>query len=506
MNWQHQEIERLLAQGQAAKALSMAEKELVGTPNNAHLHYLIGLGTRDVHGLAAAIAWLRSAAELGASAECWRILGHFLAETGQATEAEDALKRAFIGLEEDLDTGLALAQLYRQTGRTDQAVAQYQRLLSANSESAELNLNMATLLHRLRRTDDAEPFYKKALALDSDNPNTQWEYAMQCLLRGDFKQGWLYYDTRVEHFPARASIQEFPQPRWQGESLNNKTILIHGEQGFGDQMMFASLLNEIIAQAKKVIIVVHPSLVELFQASFSQATIEPLAAKPQDKPLASLVKRYSKANFQSPIGSLARWSHNKFESFQPTAYLSPPADKSVVAKKWLAQQLEKSGARTTPLKIGLVWQGNLATGDMGRLKSIDLAQLAPLAVLPKCQFISLQNDNAEEQTKLANSLNVLPTRLHINNFADTAAIIEQLDLVITIDSAVAHLAAAMGKPTWVLLWFSADWRYLEKADSCYWYQNMRLFRQQKAGDWNPVIEQVRKALAQYINPKQSRQT
>jgi tetratricopeptide (TPR) repeat protein len=498
MNWQHQEIERLLKQGPPDKALVLAEKELKSDPSNAYLHYLIGLASREVHGLATSIAWLRRAAKLGSDGECWRILGHFLAEAGMAVEAEDALKRAFISLEHDLATGLALAQLYRQTNRNNQALELYRQLLPLNAESAELNLNMATLLHRLRRTDEAERFYKKALALDNHNPNTQWEYAMQCLLRGDFKQGWQYYDTRVEHFPARASIHQFPQPIWKGESLKNKTIFVHGEQGFGDQIMFASLLNEIIEQAKKVIIAVHPSLVELFQASFSKATIEPLAATPQDSPSPALMKRYAKVDFQSPIGSLPRWSHNDLLAFKPTAYLKPPEKYSSAAKAWLTDQFAQNKTNSTSMKIGLVWQGNLATGEMGKLKSINLAQLAPLAVIPKCQFVSLQNDDAEQQTKLASSLNVLPTRSFINDFADTAAIIEQLDLVITIDSAVAHLAAAMGKPTWVLLWFSADWRYLEKADSCYWYQNMRLFRQQDAGNWNPVIEQVKKALAQHV--------
>jgi hypothetical protein len=330
---------------------------------------------------------------------------------------------------------------------------------------------------------------------------------MQNLLLGDLKQGWQNYDGRLSKPATVTGIYPFSQPLWQGQSLKGKTLLIHGEQGFGDEIMYASIIPELIEQAKNVIIATAPALLDLFQHSFPNATVYPLPrgqksvlswANNEGEPSAQppeWLAAHSKIHFQTPIGSLPRWRRNSAADFaKPKAYINVHADRTSTFKT----ALDGKRTKASNLTIGLVWQGNLQTGLMGQRKSLPLDAFLPLASVPNVSFISLQLEQENRQISAVPSLRVQSFDKYINDFSDTAALIANLDLVITVDTAVAHLAAAMGKETWVLLWRAADWRYGHNSDHCLWYQNMHLFHQTTEGQWAEVIEKIKQRLSSKV--------
>lgn len=491
MKDQYDQALQLLKQADSRSALQIARQLQQQHPDNATVTHLVAICIRQQTGLAEAIAWLQAAVRLGASASIWRQLGSYLAEVGDALGAIDAISRVLSQAPQETKVAVDLAQLYRQTGKYKQALALYQSALEKDENNLEIHLGLATLLHLLRDLEKAEAHYLKALQLGDNHPDIQWEYAMQCLLTGNLKEGWRYYDARVDHFPERANIQQFSLPRWMGESLKGKTILVHSEQGYGDQIMFASILPEIIEQAETVVIAVPPALSNLFSESFPQAIVESVSDRTAaDKPAQWFYQH--RFDLHTPIGSLARWCRPQIDSFKkPVAYLHENKDRAGFFKSLLDQKI---GNPSAVRKIGLVWQGNPETGVMGRRKSLEISSFIPLSILTACRFVSLQADNAEQQIDQASGLDIIPMSKNLHTFEDTAALISQLDLVISVDTAVAHLAASMGKETWVLLWHASDWRYLAQGDSCYWYPDMRLFRQSAAGCWQPVIEQVKTML------------
>lgn len=496
--------------GQIEKAFTLAKKLDLKHPKNAHILHIIGLCVSERKGLAAGVVWLKEACRHNASAIVWHDLGVMLAASNQLLDAFDALSRAAALEPNTIDSLLSMASLMRQMGRESEAQPFYQIALNNAPTDPRAHLGMATTLHFMRDTEAAEPFYQSALSLSDSSNDVCWEYAMQNLLLGDFKQGWQNYDSRLSKPISVTGIYPFSQPLWQGQSLKGKTLLIHGEQGFGDEIMYASIIPELIDQAKNVIIATAPALLDLFQHSFPNATVHPLPRgqnigsggiikvdKPATQPPEWLAS-YSKIHFQTPIGSLPRWRRNTAADFaKPKAYINAHSDRVQRFKTIVDDQL----AKAPNLKIGLVWQGNLQTGLMGQRKSLPLDAFLPLATLANVRFISLQLEEENRQINAVPSLRVQPFDKHIKDFSDTAALIANLDLVITVDTGVAHLAAAMGKETWVLLWRAADWRYGHKTEHCLWYQNMHLFHQTTEGQWAQVIEKIEQRLTSKISSR-----
>jgi len=482
----YQQAYTALDHGDWQSALKIAQPLLQKNPNNPDNLFLYAHCQLKRSGVISAIPWLRSATRHSGGAHVWHVFGNCLATIGDNDNALDALKRAHALAPDRVDILLDLANLHRQFEHYKNAEQCYVKALNIDPNDANAHLGMATLLHLQRELDAAEPYYQRSLQL-ADTADARWEYAMQCLLRGDLQNGFTHYDVRVDHFPGRASIHPFKLPRWMGESLTGKTILVHAEQGFGDQIMFASLLNEVIQQAKNVIIGVPQTLAPLFRRSFAKARIE-ILEKPDGASRADeILTRHKKIDLQTPIGSLPRWLRPTLESFENHgAYLSADTERRAFFARLLNQSTSGEKIRT----IGLVWQGNLQSGLMGKRKSLALQQLAPLTTVANCRFISLQLKDCEAEINHTAGISVTSLSEHLNSFDDTAALIENLDLVISVDTGVAHLAAALGKPVWTLLWHAADWRYLHQAEQCYWYENMRLFRQTEPGKWHTVISDV----------------
>jgi tetratricopeptide (TPR) repeat protein len=416
-------------------------------------------------------------------------------------KACEAFERGLINNDKHLPCFFNVVRVLSSMGQYEKALRFSEKAATLHPQNPTVHMVLAKNLHDLRRFDEAEHYYVKALAAQPDNALWQWEYAMQLLMMGRFEQGWQHYDARLKAFDWMASgLQMYPFnfALWQGEELKDKTILIHGEQGLGDEIMFASLVPEMIARAKRVILACSPPLVDLFTRSFSCEVIghyrgvEAVAHWQQgNEP--PFLKTINNVDVHCPLGSLPRYLRKCESDFaSQTPYLKVSGN---LTQNWNKKLMALRTKNETPkLRVGLMWCGNLATGLMGNQKSIPLNVFEPLIKIEGIEWVGLQNTEYGKQLREHKYLNIVDVSDDIKSFDDTAAIIANMDVIISVDTSVAHLAGAIGKTVWVPLCKNADWRWLAEGDKTVWYKSMQLIRQQKAGDWQFVIEQLQQAL------------
>ena len=428
------------------------------------------------------------------NAEAWYNLGVFHSERGQMAEALAAYERAAALDPTHIDTLNNGCELLRRFDRFETAMTWADRQLQLGAKSWAAHLNRAVCLLHLRRFDEAEAAFQAALAIDPTRPIVRWEQFPMFLHQERFAEAWAAFEDRfacghlngVHHYP-------FPQPLWRGEPLAGRHILIHNEQGLGDQLMFASALGEVVAEAKNVSLVAAPELVALFKASFP--TVQVLPARfgrfAGDHPVPDWIAQVADADYQLPIGGLMHRLRTSPESFaNPGKYLRPS---DAARARWPAP------AKPTAVRVGVCWASNpaLFRHDSSRRavkKSMALETLAPLADVKGVELISVLNWRVDPMPAALQG-KLRDVFADLKCLDDTAALIETLDVVITVDTAVAHLAGALGKRTWMLLHDYADCRWGLTPDHSYWYADMRLFRQTVAGDWDSVVAEVVAELA-----------
>jgi hypothetical protein len=310
------------------------------------------------------------------------------------------------------------------------------------------------------------------------------------LLHGDFAAGWHNYEYRWQTKMLRNARRDFSQPQWLGQRIDGARILLHAEQGLGDTLQFIRYVPMVTSRGAKVILEVPFELRRLVERAFG-ATVQ----------VVTRGSRLPDFEWQSPLMSLPLAFGTDLTSIPaPTPYLQ--ADPQLTSE--FAQHLTASS--TTGLRVGLVWSGSpLHTRD--RQRSIPLAQLCALTEIPGATFYALQKGPAaKDLLDMPIDMNLIDLSGYLNDFADTAAALAHLDLVVTADTAVAHLAGALGKPVWILLTHNPDWRWLlGRADSP-WYPTARLFRQRAAGDWSSPIECILGELLRLIATTRAPQT
>lgn len=396
---------------------------------------------------------------------------------GAFEEAEACYRRAIATNPACVQNYLNLGVMLSKGKRFAEAEAVYQQALSRAPSAAPAWSNYGVLLASLKREDEAENCYRTALALDADYAKARFNLAYVLLRQARFADGWECLESRDE-YPIVARY--FSCPRWQGEALAGKSLVIGFEAGHGDMIQFcryAALLKE--KGAARVAVVCHPALKTLF-ASLSGVD-----------EVFSLHDEVSKSvwDFWSPPLSLPYYCGTGLDNIPAgIPYLAAEPAKVVV---WRAQ-LPSSG-----LRVGLAWKGNPRFENDAERSLPSLDVLAPLGAVPGVSFVSLQKGSGEDEARCPPAgLCVLPLGERIEDFSDTAAIIAGLDLVISVDTAVAHLAGALGIPCWVLLPdYKTDWRWLTGRSDSPWYpKGMRLFRQPAGGRWEPVIARVVEAL------------
>jgi tetratricopeptide (TPR) repeat protein len=371
--------------------------------------------------------------------------------------------------------GLALHDL----GRYAAALDALERVVASVPDHANAWLGRGRALAALNRLHEAMASYGKAGAIRKEDPDVHFSEAMALLALGDYRRGFEKYEARWRRIgmPAQKSRG---RPLWLGEyPLARKTVLLHAEQGFGDTIQFARYVPLLTATGAKVVLEVQSELKALMARLEGGAQIVGRGETPPP------------FDVHCPLGSLPLALRTEPDTVPAEIpYLS--ADEASLAK-WTA----RIGALARP-RIAIAWSGN-SNHFNDRNRSIPFAQLAPLFSVP-ARFVSIQRDvRSEDADKLASEARVTHVGGELANFTDTAAAIALADLVISADTAVAHLAGAMGRPLWVLIPFQPDWRWTLDGETSPWYPTARLFRQSSLGDWDGVIARVAAELGRFMS-------
>ncbi len=406
-------------------------------------------------------------------AEAYNNRGVALGELNRPAEAEKSYARA-IELKPDHarahnNRGLALADLDRPA----EALRSYEHAIALNPDYAEAYYNCGNALRDLHRHHDAVERYERALALKPDYAAAHWNLADCRLLLGDFTRGWQEYEWRWRLAPTGDAKQEFSQPLWLGEpALHERTILLHSELGLGDTLLFCRYASQVAALGAKVLLQVQPPLLPLL--AHLQGVAEALPSGAALPPF----------DYHCPLMSLPL----AFKTDLRNIPADIPYIRSDPAR--VAAWRQKLGASTERPRVGIVWSGSMKLRNDRR--SMPLTEMLKL-VGDWAEWISVQAEVRESEIPLlASRADIRDLGSGFKDFADTAALIESIDLLVTVDTSVAHVAGAMGKPVWILLPFNPhDWRWMLDREDSPWYPTARLFRQPSAGDWTSVIGRVK---------------
>ncbi|HZZ86975.1 MAG TPA: tetratricopeptide repeat protein [Caulobacteraceae bacterium] len=505
----------LLRQQRFGEAIASYDRALGLQPADPTGWYNRANALRDKGALAEALASYDRALGLQpAFAEAWNNRGAVLERLRRSEEAARSFERA-VAARPDLATAHAnLAKVLNDLKRSDEALAAADRAIALAPGSAaahnhrslalfdlrrlgealaaadhavgldgayaEAHNSRAIALFDLRRLDAALAACDAAIALQPDFAAAHLNRATSLLSLGDLKRGFESYRWRwrVNGFhPAVAALR----PEWRGGDLDGKRVLVYGEQGFGDHLQFVRYLPRVAAKAAHATLMTEPALARLFRRSLPGVDVVAEAAPPTDYDLQTAIMDLPHA-FETTLESVPA----------PIPYL---AIDPIAAARWKQRLAHLPG-----LKVGLVWAGDTHAGRpagaaVDRRRSLRLAQLAPLAATPRVTFISLQKGPpAAQASDPPPGLRLVNHTDDLTDFADTADLIAALDLVIAVDTAVAHLAGALGKPVWILSRYEGDWRWLNGREDSPWYPTARLFHQRSAGAWDEVVARVAAAL------------
>ena len=364
--------------------------------------------------------------------------------------------------------------------KVDEAIAASDRALALRPDFADAHNNRAVMLLELRRLDEALRGFKRAVALQPDYAEAHFNLAMCQLMLGDEANGWAEYEWRWRTDQFEHALRDLAAPLWLGrESLHGRTILLHAEQGLGDAIQFCRHVPQVAALGATVILEVPRGLERLLSSldGVSQVVV-------RDAPL-------PRFEFQTPLMSLPLALGISPDDRQRT-YLTPDP---TLASDWQSRLADDRRFR-----VGLCWAGGArpdqpAADAIDRRRSLSLDSFALFADIPGVTFYSLQKGPPATQLLEAQARNwsgpaIIDLTAELKDFADTAALVANLDLIVTCDTSTAHLAGALGKPVWILNRFDACWRWLHNRDDSPWYPSARLFRQPSPGDWDTVAGEV----------------
>lgn len=458
--------------GEVDKALAAYERAIEKDNQYAEAYCNRGSLFKDLGRLSDAVASYKQAIRLRPSyPEPHYNLGIALNEIGQCDEALASYDRAI-----ELDPAYAQAHdnratLLRERGALDESIAGYDRAIISDPRYAQAFCNRGVALKEALRIDDAIDSYDKAIAIDPNYGLAYFNKSLTLLLAGQFEHAWPMYEWRWNRGKGSPSLRSFEAPLWTGEqSLDGKTILLHCEQGLGDTIQFCRYVPMVSHLGAQVIFEVPPTLVPLMRTFHHKYVLIPLgdALPPVD--------------YQCPLLSLPRAFKTTRASIPASQqYLNSAPDR---VEKWAGLL----GPKTRP-RVGLVWSGNASHTNDAR-RSVPLATMVPY--LPeRVEYISLQKEvRARDELEMGNT-GICYFGDQLNDFADTAALCQLMDLVISVDTSVAHLSGALGKQTCLLLPYSPDWRWLLGTRESPWYPTMTIFRQAHIGEWDGPLDEVR---------------
>jgi tetratricopeptide (TPR) repeat protein len=414
-------------------------------------------------------------------------LGSILTHLGEREEAIKLYRRALRAKPDFVGALVNLANVLVDEGRPAEALEMGSRARALRPELPETHANVGRALAALGRHADADASFEKALSLNP-NPVTaervRFSRSLVKLLQGDYEAGWPLHESRFgEGGPAWAykllqqHVKQFPTARrWHGENPAGKTLVLWTDHGYGDSLMMLRYAKELKTRgASKVIVYCEPALVRLVQAS---PHVDQAVSREQPAP-----RRF---DWHCPFMSLPLAFGTRLQTIpREVPYLAVPGE---MRRKW-RERLGELG----PLRVGLSWAGS-ADNPNNASRSIRVAQLAELIGVQRARFVSLQKGPPADELRSA-SRPVADWMPECTDFLDTAALVSELDLVVSVCTATAHLAGALGKPVWLLLRHESEWRWLLDREDSVWYPTMKIFRQRQPGDWIEVVGRAARELA-----------
>jgi Tfp pilus assembly protein PilF len=503
--------------GRWEEAESLYRQVLAAEPNHADSLHLLGLVVYEQRRLNEAVELIRRAINVDPTRSDYPFnLGLILLELDESEQAIASFQQSLALRNDFFEARFNLANTFFKLGRLEEAIAGYQSALvlqpnhaaSLNNLgnslysaghwdeaipilrraredaqcAAEANFNLGNALKAARQFDEAEAAYRQAIAIRPDFAAAHWNLSLLLLLQGKFSEGWREYEWRWRASGLPPIPPQVSQNPWDGRDLAGKRILIFTEQGFGDTIQFARFIPLVAQRGGKIVLGCQPELLRLFH-HFDE--VDQLVSVQEPLPQTDLF---------CFLMSLPRIFETTLQNIPATTpYLKIDASQK---QKWK----NRLGDDDKRLKVGLAWAGRPRHGE-DHLRSVSLANLAPLARIPGIRFFSLQKWEAARQIReLAPDIEMNDWTEDLKDFADTAALIDQLDLIISVDTAVAHLAGALAKPVWVLLPAVPEWRWMLDRPDSPWYPTMRLFRQTIRADWSGPIRQIAAALREWVGP------
>jgi tetratricopeptide (TPR) repeat protein len=458
--------------GRRREAEAICEGLLRVRPRDAQLLFLLGMIFHKEGRDAEAVTRLSLAAELDPrSARIFSGLGCAFQALKEHAHAAEAFERS---LELDPKSGATYYNLGNtcfQLDEVERAAAMFRRAAELDSSDYQSWNNLGKCLKELNRLEESIAAYDRAVEAAPDYGLARYGRSIALLTAGRLKEGFRDYESRRYSLPTRT----FPQPTWSGEAAPGRTLFLHAEQGFGDAIQMVRFIPAARERVGKVILECRPELCTLFQHSRCADVVIPYGTEipPFDQVL-------SLTSLPHVLGITLDTIPNR------TPYLAAPT----------ARELPQAPAGHW--KVGLVWAGN-PNHHQDAARSIPFAALAPILQVPGVRFYSLQQPiPIPDEPSVSSHSGVLHSVAGFTDFLETAAVIAALDLVITVDTAVAHLAGALGKPVWLLLQHSPDWRWLLDRDGSPWYPTMQLFRQSERNQWALPILSVAEALQQKL--------
>ncbi len=369
-----------------------------------------------------------------------------------------------------------LANILKEREQNDEAIILYKKALQLEPANIDLYHNIGILLHNKGLIEEAIKYYKKAISLNYNLAEIHFDLAFALLSIGNFEEGWIEYQWRTK---LKNHSFEFKEPEWEG-TINDCCLLLYEEQGFGDTIQFVRYCNIVANKGVKIVLLCSESLKSIME------NVKGIAG------VYSYKEQLPEFDFHCTLSKLPlifRTDLNNIPSDVP--YIS-------VAQVLINYWRNKLNSEKH-FKVGLTWAGN-PEHENDKNRSCPLEKFLPLFKLKNVEFYSLQvGASSLKKIEKPEGINIIDLTEDIKDFSDTAALIENLDLVISVDTVIVHLAGALGKKVWTLLPFSSDWRWMINRDDSPWYPTMKLFRQPKPGDWDSVIEMVYSELSYYIN-------
>lgn len=461
--------------GRADEAISCLCVAIERIPNAPENLFHLAFALQEKEHIKEAISCYRAALELKPDlAAAYLNQSELLRQQGLLDEALDSARKGVALSPDKAEYHNAVAIALHAAGDVEQAVASYCKALELQPQLYQALGNLGSALRYLGNLDEAIARHRDALAIRPDDAEAHWNYAMALLARGDLAEGWPEFEWRWKTAQLKRDQRQVPRPQWKGEPADGKLLLVHAEQGFGDTLQFCRYTKLAAARNLRVIMVVPKPLVRLFG---SLEGLTGVYTAGDDLPPFDL---------HCPMMSLPLAFNTTLETIPAyAAYLHADAAQTAMWRERLAAMVP------TGLRVGVVWAGNPRphspdAAAVDKRRSIRVERMAPIFNVPGVHFFSLQKTGAAAPP----AFNLIDVMDQMDDFADTAALIMNLDLVISVDTAVAHLAAALGKPVWILDRFDPCWRWLTGRQDSPWYPSVRLYRQPRPGDWDAVVGAV----------------